>query len=32
MKKLNSAAIVWSLKNGELPENNDDFYVKPWIP
>lgn len=32
MKKL-GVAVVWSLKQGKIPqEEDDDFYVREWIP
>lgn len=31
LKKL-GCKVIWSLKNFELPEENPNFWVRPWIP
>lgn len=30
--KLTDYAYIWSLRNGELPEPNEDVFIRPWLP
>lgn len=31
LKRL-GCRVVWSMKNLELPEENERFWVRPWLP